>query len=328
MPSHAPYCIEFHPISALDSLRSDDQVFAIIRPGQQTSLSADNPLDFEIPLSTIGAEQVEVWRSDKTMTSGTFEQVNFKYSDTFIFGNLLLSESDYENLVFTTKSAYQRIHDALEATGFPSLLRIWNIFPDINKKDHELERYRSFCIGRHQALSSWHFLEEQLPAASAIGSRDGQLLIYFLAARQPAIQIENPRQISAFHYPTRYGPKSPSFSRATLKNWGKNQHLYISGTASVVGHETRHKNNYVAQLDEILTNINTIIDQANNMYAFPCADFSQLDAIRVYIRNPQHADHILDTLQTRSGNKYQIQVLQGDICRSDLLLEIECFSTS
>jgi len=327
MSSQAPYSIEFHPANALDTLREDDQVFAIIRSSHQTNLSADNPLDFEVALPSIGKEQIEIWRSDKPMTSGSFEQVNYKHSDTFIFGNLLLDESAYQNLAIAIKSAYQRIHDALESTGFPSLLRMWNIFPDINIKDQKLERYRSFCIGRHQALSSWHFLEEQLPAASAIGSRDGKLLIYFLAARQSGIQIENPRQISAFHYPTHYGPKSPSFSRATLKNWGKNQHLYISGTASIVGHETRHASDYAAQLEETLTNINTIIDQANNMYALPCVDFSELDAIRVYIRDPQHADHILDTLQTRSKNKCKIQALQGDICRSDLLLEIEGFFT-
>ncbi len=328
MPSHAPYSIEFHPTSALENLRKDEQIFAIIHSGTQTSPPAESPLDFEISLPSIGTEQIEVWRSDLPMTSGSFEQVNFKYSDFFIFGNLLLDESAHEDLAFTTKSAYQQIHDALEITGFPSLLRMWNIFPNINEIDNELERYRSFCKGRHQALSSWHFLEEQLPAASAIGSQDGKLLVYFLAARQPGTQIENPRQISAFHYPSLYGPKSPSFSRATLKNWGKNNHLYISGTASIIGHETRHLDDYVAQLEETLTNINTIIDQANNIHSLPCTNFSELNSIRVYIRNPQHADHILEILQARCADTCNIQAFQADICRSGLLLEIEGFFAS
>ena len=124
MPSYAPYRIELHPSNALENLRKDDEVFAIIRSNSQTSLSVDDPLDFQIPLSTLGTEQIEVWRSDNPMRSGSFEQVNYKYSDTFIFGNILLDESAYENLIFATKSAYQQIHDALETTGFPSLLRI------------------------------------------------------------------------------------------------------------------------------------------------------------------------------------------------------------
>jgi chorismate lyase/3-hydroxybenzoate synthase len=328
MPGHAPYCIEVHPANALENLRTDEQVFAIIRSGCQTNLVAGNPLDFEIPLPAIGSDKIEVWRSNNHMTSGSFKQVNYKHSDTFIFGNLLLHQPAYKNLTLATKSAYQQIHDTLEITGFPSLLRMWNIFPNINENDQELERYRSFCLGRHQALSSWHLLKKQLPAASAIGSKNGEFLIYFLAARQPGIQIENPRQISASDYPMRYGPKSPNFSRATLKNWGKDQHLYISGTASIVGHETRHRRDYIAQLEETLVNINTIIDQANNMYALPCTDFSDLDAIRVYIRNPQHADSILDMLYAKSASECQIQAIQGDICRSDLLLEIEGFFTS
>lgn len=325
MPSRAPYSIEFHPTNALEDLRKDEQIFAIVRPEIQTNISQVDPLDFEISLPAIGTEHIEAWRSDQPMTSGSFDQVNYKYSDFFIFGTLLLDESAYENLAFATKSAYQQIHDALETTGFPSLIRMWNVFPNINKIDDGLERYRSFCMGRHQALESWHFLEEQLPSASAIGCQEGKLLIYFLAARQSGIQVENPRQISAFHYPTKYGPKSPSFSRATLKNWGKNHHLYISGTASIVGHETRHINDHVAQLEETLTNINTIIDQANNIHTLPCTDFSELDSIRVYIRNPQHADYILDTLQKRCADRCHIQAFQADICRSELLLEIEGF---
>lgn len=323
MPSHAPYSIDFQPVSELDNLRRDKEVFALIQHTNQTRISTNDPLDFEINLPNLGDELVEVWRSKQTMKTGTIEQVNFKHCDTFIFGSLLLDESEFEDLALTTKVAYQRIHDTLEATGFPALLRMWNTFPRINVKDQELERYRSFCMGRHQALDSWHFIEEQLPAASAIGSREGKLLIYFVAARQPGVQIENPRQISAFHYPTRYGPKSPSFSRATLKKWGKEQHLYISGTASIVGHETRHIGDPVKQLEETLTNISTIIDQANNMYALPCTKLSDLDAVRVYIRNPEDTGFILETLQRKFENKCPIQAVHGDICRSDLLLEIE-----
>ena len=327
MPSHAPYSIDFQPINKLESLRQDKEVFALVQHTNQTRVSSDDPLDFEINLPNLGEELVEVWRSKQTMTAGVIEQVNFKHCDTFIFGNILLDESEFEDLTLTTKVAYQRIHDTLEATGFPALLRIWNAFPRINVKDQELERYRSFCMGRHQALDAWHYIEEQLPAASAVGSKEGKLLIHFIAARQPGVQIENPRQISAYHYPTRYGPKSPSFSRATLKNWGKEQHLYISGTASIVGHETRHLDDQVKQLEETLTNISTIIDQANNMYALPCSKLSDLDAVRVYIRNTEHTGFILETLQKTLGNKCLIQAVHGDICRSDLLLEIEGYYT-
>jgi len=328
MPSHAPYYIEYHPPEAYQSLRDDEQVFAIIRSGVETKLSASDPLDFEIGLPTLGTEQIEAWRSKKPLTSGSFEQINYKHSDTFFFGNLLADESAFENLAFATKSAYQQIHDALETTGFPSLVRMWNIFPNINENVHDLERYRSFCLGRHQAMSSWHFLDERLPAASAVGSIDGKILIYFLAARQPGIQIENPRQISAYHYPVRYGPKSPSFSRATLKNWGENQHLYISGTASIVGHETQHIGDYRAQLEETLTNINTVIEQANTMYGLPCTDVSQLKAIRTYIRHTEHANAIIEVVQSRLGPDCDLQIVHSDICRSDLLLEIEGFFSS
>ena len=59
-------------------------------------------------------------------------------------------------------------------------------------------------------------LTGNVPAACALGSRNGSpLVIYFLASRQPVTPVENPRQISAYDYPAQYGPK-PAFSRASI----------------------------------------------------------------------------------------------------------------
>jgi hypothetical protein len=60
--------------------------------------------------------------------------------------------------------------------------------------------------------------EAALPAATCIGRFDGvrRLQVYWLAAREAGLPLENPRQVSAFRYPRQYGPQSPSFSRALL----------------------------------------------------------------------------------------------------------------
>jgi chorismate lyase/3-hydroxybenzoate synthase len=198
---------------------------------------------------------------------------------------------------------------------------MWNYFPQINTETSGLERYRAFCLGRHQALDAWHFPEEQLPAASAIGTHAEGLLIYFLAGHRPGTQIENPRQVSAFNYPEQYGPKSPSFSRATLiPEW---QHLYISGTASIVGHETRHSGDQLAQLHESLKNVQTVIDIARQVSALECTEVKELKVIRVYVRNTLELDRIAQTLKQALGEDIRLQLVQGDICRHDLSLEIE-----
>ena len=328
MPHQSPFQIEIYPASALKELQQDKQVFAVIRHGQHNNIEIGQPTTLHIAMPTIGEEQIEVWRSNASLISGQHGQIHFQHSDTFLFGCLLLDKSGTEDIAKTTIDAYRQIHDALEATQFPALLRMWNFFPDINEECNGLERYRAFCLGRHQALDEWHFTEEQLPAASAIGSHNNGLLIYFLASRQAGIQIENPRQVSAFHYPTQYAPKSPSFSRATVKKWGKSQHLYISGTASIIGHESKHPGDAIAQLKETLTNIRAVIDQAHSLHGLPCQDISDLSAIRVYIRNSENAENILTHLKDEIGDNCKIIPVIGDVCRSELLLEIEAYFTS
>ena len=132
--------------------------------------------------------------------------------------------------------------DSLPTLGFSDLFRIWNYFPEINGDRDGLERYQRFCMGRHQAFSE-HYGDYKLalPAASAVGTLSGPFQLYFLAGRQKAIHIENPRQISAYDYPPMYGPKSPSFARATLTSISKSSYLFLAGTASIVGHATQHQ---------------------------------------------------------------------------------------
>ncbi len=76
------------------------------------------------------------------------------------------------------------------------------------------------------------------PAATSIGRQDDDrvLQVYWLAGNEPGRALENPRQMSAFHYPRQYGPSAPTFSRAMQVGGG----LLISGTASVRGHASHH----------------------------------------------------------------------------------------
>src|SRR3546814_8116900 len=55
----------------------------------------------------------------------------------------------------------------------------------------------------------------------------------------------------------------PSFSRATLIGDGANARLLVSGTASVVGHESLHAGDLTAQLDETMANLDAQIGRAS-----------------------------------------------------------------
>lgn len=219
-----------------------------------------------------------------------------------------------EDLEATAREVYAGLIAQVRDAGFPYFVRMWNYVGDINEgRDAGRERYQLFCAGRHDAyVSAGYHHDVDLPAASAVGMPGRGLVTYFLAAREAGVQVENPRQIAAYHYPPQYGVKSPSFSRATI--WRDT--VFVSGTSSVVGHESVHQGDVVAQLDETLRNIEIVLGQVGR-------NLTNVAIAKTYLRNPNDYDAIASRLAgVFPSNIY----LHSDICRADLLLEIECIA--
>lgn len=276
-----------------------------------------------VPVEPLGPALVEVWRSSEPVVRGAQGGISFSRNDGALVGHLRIAEQDYENLDAATCDAYRRIYACARAQGYPYPLRIWNFFRAINRYEGELERYQAFCLGRHRALEMPMARSLLLPAASAIGTYSGGLQIYFLAAREAGEQVENPRQVSAFRYPPHYSPKSPSFSRAVVKRWGAVTHCYISGTASIVGHETRHTSDTLAQLDETLNNLESLLRHAADRHSLPIHSVRELSALKVYVRDSADRNAIAARIRAALGAELPVLLLRGDICRADLRLEIE-----
>ena len=223
-----------------------------------------------------------------------------------------------------TEIAYQEIFELLGKTHHPHLIRIWNYLADINALAGGDERYRLFNSARQMAFrKSGRATMGTVPAASALGSVPGSpLSIYFLAARQAPKMIENPRQTSAYFYPPKFGRHSPIFSRACV--WGNpdSTRLFISGTASIVGHESLHRGDVVAQTRETMINIGALVDEANSSVG---SQRYAIDALKlkVYVRRPADLAAIESTLAQMARPATPAIYLQADVCREDLLMEIE-----
>jgi hypothetical protein len=225
------------------------------------------------------------------------------------------------------EQAYLQMFDFMDAAGFAAPLRFWNYLTAITAEDRGLERYRRFNIGRQKAFSAR--LQQALPpAASGVGGIQGRSLIYFLAARRPARPIENPRQISAYRYPKIYGPQSPSFSRASVFSQDSMQALFISGTASIVGHQTRHAGDLLGQVAETTANLRALIGAAA---PFPlisaAAPWPQTGkwALKIYLQHPDFRETVDPAIEGMFGAAVERLYLHGEICRPGLLLEIEAF---
>ena len=224
---------------------------------------------------------------------------------------------------------YSALFSLLADSGCPHLLRLWNYVADINGTGDGMERYRQFNAGRQRAfLAADRSAFVGAPAACALGTRQGGLTVHFLAGRVAPLAVENPRQVSAYHYPSTYGPRSPTFSRAALADLGGGREvLFISGTASIVGHQTVHVGDVRRQTEETLANLQAVIDAARpQSRAATGYALSELD-MTVYVRHEGDLPAVREVLVQQLGEGAPAVrgalYLRADICRADLLVEIE-----
>ena len=270
----------------------------------------------------------EVWRTQQEIDSSTRGRVRFTRTSDVLFGCIAVPEQepipDSTPLYEATEQAYREILGTLDALGYPHLIRVWNYVPEINRDTHGTERYRQFNSARQAALlASGRPITGNVSAACALGAAAGSpLVVYFLASHTSPTFIENPRQISAYNYPPQYGARSPVFSRATVMREPDAMTLFISGTASIVGHQTIHVGDTAAQTRETLINIEALVAEANRVTG---TDEFTLDALacKVYVRNPSELPVIQTELRAALGPSARAVYLQADICRRDLSVEIE-----
>jgi chorismate lyase/3-hydroxybenzoate synthase len=320
----APIQIGFEPEGCQGAI-VDDRVLARIRFGTASAVNHD-PRQLSLALPPQGGNGlVEVWHGDAPVQHGWEGGFGYAHSGEALFFQLLLDEAAYPSLTEASADAYARLQAFLAQAGYPSLLRLWVYFPRINAGEGPAERYQQFCLGRGQVLERASGYEARLPAATVIGSLAPGLVLYGLAAHEPGQQVENPRQLSAFHYPRQYAPRSPAFSRARLKRWGALWHLYVSGTASVVGHETRHPHAALAQLREVMRNLESLLEQASRTEpSLPPGHLPDLAMLKLYVRPGVDISPLQAMLQEILGTQACL-ILAGDACRRALLVELEGF---
>lgn len=221
-----------------------------------------------------------------------------------------------------TADAYAEAAGQLRALadlrGHTHVVRVWNFIPGIHDRmDDGQQRYMAFNEGRHRALRGWlggeRGIAERAPAATGVGHAASDLVIHVLAVEHPGRAIENPAQVPAYRYSSRWGRVPPCFARATVLDHLSGAVL-VSGTAAVFGEESVFPGDLRAQWDATMTNLGRVLgrepaDSVEHARAY-VARASDITAVRTLARS---------SLPASCG----IEILQADLCRAELLVEVE-----
>ena len=302
----------------------DDNVLTAIVFGSSTSCPAD-PRTVRIDLEPLAGDcHSEVWRGRGASRIGTARPIRYVENGDVFAGWMSIEESRFGGLLEATETAYLALLRLHAESPYRHLWRTWNFLAEINEGQGDDERYRRFCLGRARAFAATqdHPSMTTYPAASAVGKQGGphSLQVCWIAGCEAGSTIENPRQVSAYDYPRQYGPAAPRFSRAMVVPGPL--HL-ISGTASIVGHASLHEEDLDAQLRETLMNLDALLERVRPDGRPQSAKLDCNSLVKAYVRHRGDAAAVEKTLRERLGGAVPILILAADICRSELLVEIE-----
>ena len=224
---------------------------------------------------------------------------------------------------------------SMEKLGMWDLVRQWNYIGDILEQEIGerglIQNYQEFNEVRSQWYSQ-NGLVQDYPAATGIGTKGGGVRIEFIASRMVdpflVFSLKNPFQQDAHQYShdqlVGANPQStPKFERGKLIFNREQGYIWVSGTAAIRG-EKSIAGTALEQAVVTTENITELISPANLKHSGLRKLPVRLHPvyIRGYVKHFHDGSEIHDFLRKKYPDAL-IQVLQADVCRSELLVEIE-----
>ena len=235
---------------------------------------------------------------------------------------------------------FQKMRDMIAKcdTRYEQVIRTWLYLGDIVGPEGDTQRYKELNRARTDFYGPMTFGMGRTPklpfpvypASTGIGTNGKGIMMSCIALSTDRsdvvlVPLENPQQISAFDYGQVYSPRSPKFARAMAVASGDSATIFVSGTASITASETRHIGDVEAQTAQTLENIESLI-AADNFRRHGVtglgATLDDLALLRVYIKYKEDFEKTRAVCRRMLGEVPTVYAV-GDVCRPDLLVEIE-----
>lgn len=243
-------------------------------------------------------------------------------SGRFLFAGGFQGDVFCTDIERQAKEAFQCLGEVLEQEAFPidSIVRQWNYIERITDFAGDNQHYQSFNNARTEFYSQTEW-SKGYPAATGIGTGLGGILIDVDAALLNAPEafvtpIDNKLQVMAHAYSDQVLKKAglrkttPKFERAKSITCNNRRLVYISGTAAIRGEESLNDAALEEQLRITMENIEQLSGQAHPKL------------LRVYLKiNSDHRK--AKDLMKKYDLHIPIAYMQAEVCREELLIEIE-----
>ena len=246
-----------------------------------------------------------------------------------------------ESIINQGNEIFEKIGSIFEKEGFKihDIIRQWNYIGKITASTCDVQHYQAFNEARAQFYAKANWQNQGYPAATGIGISIQGLLISMIAfspktADIRIIPIDNPLQVAAHHYSqSKLIAKkrldqhaTPKFERAKIIIDKAGGLCFISGTAAIRGEESMHSMKAEIQTRQTIENINFLISDTNLQHYGITGIAATIISLRVYYKEEDDINSIKSEVK-KHWFDIPIVYTQADICRKELLVEIEGIAT-
>ena len=273
----------------------------------------------------------KLWECRQIEFAGDSAMLFKKENTQFLIGNVQANVK--KGCRKNSELVFANLTGMLQTVNFSvnTIIRQWNYVEGILDFDGEQQHYQEFNNVR-SGFYQKHFDVTGYPAATGIGMNRGGVIVEFVAVKSDkvkSIAIDNPEQIAAHHYSTNVlvGEEcvlksTPKFERARYFELNGKKMIFISGTAAIEGEKTVGVGDPIKQTEITIKNIKKlysekVLQEMNRENLVP-----KYGHARVYVKNRKDFAAIKRTYKKHFGNLPVVYIV-ADICRKDLLVEIE-----
>lgn len=296
------------------------------------------PLDSDLILEVTYLDNYNDFKTSYNETDGIdYVVVKNDVYEELIVGGVI--DNPVDNTIRTQcKNVYLTVSNILAKENFmgSDIVRQWNYIERITAFEGEYQHYQCFNDVRTYFYSKYKW-DNGYPAATGIGTTLGGIMIEFNAIKSSdttIVPLDNKLQIPAHEYSQKVllgvedkylkEKTTPKFERGKAVFNDDFKMSYISGTAAIRGEMSQVSDSVLIQTKTTLSNIDYLVSP-QNLEAFGiigCPNEVEYRLLRAYIKNEED----IDVVKKYMGDKYistEISYLYADVCREELLIEIE-----
>ncbi|MBQ9137339.1 MAG: PTS cellobiose transporter subunit IIC [Alistipes sp.] len=236
-----------------------------------------------------------------------------------------------------SREVFGRIEQILALHGFSvdDIVRQWNYIGSIVGYRGDRQNYQEFNDARTHfyAQGQW---QRGYPAATGIGAEGEGVIVGCIAYRgEEVYPIDNPLQVAAHSYSREVlidsradaMKSTPKFERAKLIQTPLGAICFVSGTAAIRGEQSIEAQSVELQTERTIENIAHLVS-TENLERCGCKPYELRYAqLQVFIKHARDYEAVRAIVEQAYGQVAVVYTV-ADVCRSELLVEIEGILTA